>query len=333
MVGGRERQRRQRQGHKFANHLINVPSRTCPEIFCAARALTERVPIPFDIAFKLINDNDPKSLVELLIQLSPACTLESCDRELNVETTRADHLYLVHEPSGKSLIHMEAYTAYRSDWAQDQIRKAAQITLKYWLPLRSLVIFLTKKRVPKVVPQELSVDFRGFQMKLKVDVVRLWEIPARKALDLDSLALCPWTVLMDSTEQERTEAENRIVASGNRELGLLMAIFAGLRYGKKREVLERFDQMFTAQDLMESSFVRDTFNEGKAEGHQEGRQEGRQEGMVIASAASLRRILIKRFGPVPQAIEARIASAPMTALEAWLDRTIDARSLDEVFAE
>jgi hypothetical protein len=274
------------------------------------------VPIPFDIAFKLVNDNDPRSLVALLMELGPECVLESCDRELNIETTRADHLYLVHGPAGKSLIHMEAVTSYRSNWAQEQVRKAAQITLKYGLPLRSLVILLTRRRVPKKVPHKLIFRFGSFRLELTVEVVRLWEIPARKALDLGSLALCPWTVLMDSTEQERHEAESRIVASGNRDLGLLMAIFAGLRYGNKREVLERFDQMFTAQDLMESSFVRDTYNEGR----------------VNANSATLRRQLVKRFGALPQPTEARIAGARADQLETWLDRVIDAKSLDDVFA-
>jgi len=91
--------------------------------------------------------------------------------------------------------------------------------------------------------------------------------------------------------------------------------------------------MFTREDLIESSFVRDIYEEGKAEGRQEGLQEGLQEGQLMAYAGTLRRHLTRRFGPLAEPLEARIASAPLATLEAWFERTIDARNLGDVFSE
>jgi predicted transposase YdaD len=103
-------------------------------------------------------------------------------------------------------------------------------------------------------------------MHLTVDVVRLWKVPARRALDSGSLALCPWTMLMDSSEEEQREAAARIVASGDRGLAFRMALLAGLRYGNREEILERLDGMITEEQLKESSFYKEILQEGLAEG-------------------------------------------------------------------
>ena len=59
----------------------------------------------------------------------------------------------------------------------------------------------------------------------------------------------------------------------------------------------------------------------------EGRQEGRQEGEALA----LQRLLSKRFGSIPAEITARIAAASSAEIEVWLDRVLDARSLEDLF--
>jgi len=58
------------------------------------------------------------------------------------------------------------------------------------------------------------------------------------------------------------------------------------------------------------------------------RAEGRAEGR----AWSLIRVLESRFGSLPQGIRDRIAGADPDQLDAWLDRVLDAGSLDSVFS-
>ena len=62
-----------------------------------------------------------------------------------------------------------------------------------------------------------------------------------------------------------------------------------------------------------------------------GRQEGRQEGEAKGEALALQRLLAKRFGGVPAAVASQIATASKEQIEAWFDKAIDAKSLDEVF--
>ena len=69
---------------------------------------------------------------------------------------------------------------------------------------------------------------------------------------------------------------------------------------------------------------------GLQQGLQQGRQEGRQEGLKQGEAALLQRQLARRFGPLPDAVIARLASASIEQLENWAIKVLDAQSLDDV---
>lgn len=61
--------------------------------------------------------------------------------------------------------------------------------------------------------------------------------------------------------------------------------------------------------------------------------EARAEGQVVAKAETLLRQLRHRFGEVPTAAAARVRAADGDRLDAWLDRVIDAPTLEAVLAE
>ena len=64
-----------------------------------------------------------------------------------------------------------------------------------------------------------------------------------------------------------------------------------------------------------------------AEGYEKGRKEGVLEGQRIA----LTRLVEERFGPMEPRNERRIAEAPMTQLECWLEKVLSADTIDELF--
>ena len=71
--------------------------------------------------------------------------------------------------------------------------------------------------------------------------------------------------------------------------------------------------------------------EHKRQGLQEGRMEGRVEGRVEGETLVLQRLLFRRFGPLPNEVLARIAAASEADITRWVDRVLDAVSLEEVF--
>ena len=60
-------------------------------------------------------------------------------------------------------------------------------------------------------------------------------------------------------------------------------------------------------------------------------QRARDEGRVDGERAVLTRLLRRRFGRLPPAVEERVHEAPASDLEAWADNVLDARTLDDVF--
>ncbi|MBF0425502.1 MAG: Rpn family recombination-promoting nuclease/putative transposase [Magnetococcales bacterium] len=72
--------------------------------------------------------------------------------------------------------------------------------------------------------------------------------------------------------------------------------------------------------------------EGHAKGHAEGHEKGLAEGMRQGEAELLLRLLQRRFGPLPVAVQARIRAADAATLEVWSDRVLQASSLEAVFA-
>ena len=66
-------------------------------------------------------------------------------------------------------------------------------------------------------------------------------------------------------------------------------------------------------------------------GIEKGLQQGLLQGMQQGETLALRRLLVKRFGALPDDLAARIAAASLEQVETWFDRAIDAPSLHAVF--
>jgi predicted transposase YdaD len=90
-------------------------------------------------------------------------------------------------------------------------------------------------------------------------------------------------------------------------------------------------------DTMLAERMKRWTREWKEEGLREGIQQGIQQGELlwkrVEAASNLRRLLAKRFGPIPTEVELRISAASLEELEAWFDRAIDAPTLEAVFGE
>ncbi len=69
--------------------------------------------------------------------------------------------------------------------------------------------------------------------------------------------------------------------------------------------------------------------EGRKEGERKGRKEGRKEGEVL----TLNKLMTRRFGIVPGWAEERLGKAEERDLETWIDRVLDAGSVEEVFGQ
>lgn len=70
-------------------------------------------------------------------------------------------------------------------------------------------------------------------------------------------------------------------------------------------------------------------DEGRAEGRSEGRAEGKAEGQITI----LRRLLIQRFGDLPNWAQTRLVEADTSQIKAWSEQILEATSLEALLNE
>jgi predicted transposase YdaD len=104
-----------------------------------------------------------------------------------------------------------------------------------------------------------------------------------------------------------------------------LIVLSGLR-GLEKTVEEEIRKMPILNDIMDHKVLGREYKRGRAEGIQEGRQNAIQEGELRI----LRRLLEKRFGPIPAWVEERLGGWSAEDLEALSIRLLEAESLEEL---
>lgn len=89
---------------------------------------------------------------------------------------------------------------------------------------------------------------------------------------------------------------------------------------------ERWIQEGKQQGLQEG------MQQGIQQGIQQGLQQGKQEGRIEEARATLLRILTHRFGSITSGVRSRIQEASLERLETWIDLSLNAKSLSEIFS-
>ena len=81
---------------------------------------------------------------------------------------------------------------------------------------------------------------------------------------------------------------------------------------------------------MLSERVKDWSQHWLEQGIEKGREQGIEQGREL-SVRTLKRLLTKRFGDLPDAICQQIDTASLAQLETWFDRGLEADTLGAVF--
>lgn len=90
-------------------------------------------------------------------------------------------------------------------------------------------------------------------------------------------------------------------------------------------------KLMTSLPYPVSDFAKEHYGRGLEDGKAAGRREGEAKGRREGEAALILRLLARRFGALPEDVEARVREANADTLARWGDRVLDARTLDAVF--
>jgi predicted transposase YdaD len=100
----------------------------------------------------------------------------------------------------------------------------------------------------------------------------------------------------------------------------LLLTFLRTRAGDRLEAIMKT----TAEQLIE---------QGEARGEARGKVLGQAIGLVEGQARTLRKLMQRKFGPLPAAVEAAISTASLEQLDRWVDRVLSAETAEDTIRE
>ena len=271
------------------------------------------------------------------------------DSNLNIPELRADHVFIVEEDEEPTRYALYLEYQLKPDpklpvnWGLKWLGLCHQLPM----PVLLLVIYL-EKGDRATFPTAYQQTQGRLQTTFAFNTVHLWEHRDR-IVSGEWPELAPLLVLCESNPTEQTLRQEVelihnsglprdvqtdllgiavLVASRTFARSLLATIFR--EEIMMIDALENLKELFLetgklqmwAQDPRVSGEVR-------AEGRAEGREEGRAEGEAAVRHITLS-FLTRRFGELPEALEARIATADSNWCQNLFDRAITATSLAEL---
>jgi predicted transposase YdaD len=285
----------------------------------------------YDKAFKLLAGNDPRALLALLagLPLDAEVEIRPLDREVVPQNRLVDHVFEVTEPGGgQYLLHFEVTTRFRREIYEQAAWQVNALVTAYRLPVRSYFVVLTAESFPVRGVEPYVVGFGAFEMRVKPELVRIWEIPGDRVLAMGRPSLYPWITLLGASEEQQVEAVRRVVESRDREGLVMVALLSQLRYRDGRRFLRRYEDMTVDELFGETELYQSALQKGRAQGVAQGLAQGVAQG----EQSILLRQLRARFGTLSPEIEGKVHAADKETLERWGVQLLTAHSLDEALA-
>ncbi|MFW5893545.1 MAG: Rpn family recombination-promoting nuclease/putative transposase [Verrucomicrobiota bacterium] len=262
----------------------------------------------------------------------------------------ADKLVRVKRQSGEDLVvlvHTEVQGQYDPEFAERMFTYHYRIRDRYRQPVVSLAVFGDQK--PKWRPNRLSYELWGCSLDFRFPVVKLSDFGNQwDRLQSDDNPFA--TVVMTHTKATETKDDPH----GRKLWKMRLTRNMYERGFEKQTILDIFriiDWMMTLPPEIEKQFEnelqtfekerkmpyltaieRNAIEKGKKQGIEQGIEQGLQRGLQRGECKTLLRILTHRFGEVPPLIRKTIESAEVEQLESWVDKALDAPSIEDVFA-
>nr|VFK23309.1 MAG: conserved hypothetical protein (putative transposase or invertase) [Candidatus Kentron sp. MB]VFK28437.1 MAG: conserved hypothetical protein (putative transposase or invertase) [Candidatus Kentron sp. MB]VFK74252.1 MAG: conserved hypothetical protein (putative transposase or invertase) [Candidatus Kentron sp. MB] len=317
-----------------------------------------------DRAETLLREHLPVGIVKCLSDKPPE-PVPGSFVEKQLREQRSDRLFKVETVNGRTaflyiLIEHKSRPDRKVGW---QLLKYMVEILKQWekknpkwkrLPAVVPFVFyhgFSKWRIPREFLALVNTEeaWRPYLLNFRFPVLDLGEIPDKQLTE--DPRLYPWLLVMKyATRENQQGAVVKLLAEALRAIpgeletilyyliktydydeGTLRKIIRKAKPEEEDSMISRFAQDISQKALLQG--MQQGMQEGLLKGRLEGRLEGEARGEEKGKVKMLLRLLPRRFGPLPDEISDRIYRADPNTIEIWIDRILDAKSLDEVFSE
>ena len=249
-----------------------------------------------------------------------------------------------------------------ADFALRMFTTNYRIFDRYQKPVVSLAVLGDDR--PEWRPQSYGWTIWGCRAGIRFPSVKLWDYNERWE-ELEAAAVAnPFAVVVMA--HLRTKATRKDPPSRYREkLGLIRRLYESgyerhevvgvlrfvdwvmalpealddqlteeveaLEAEKKMEYVTSFERVGMRKGLEQG--LEQGREQGLEQGREQGLEQGREQGLLNGKIAVLKRLLVRRFGELPEREAQRLEAATSEELDLWSDRVLDAERLEEVFAE
>ena len=281
----------------------------------------------YDVALKLLLQQSAKLTMR---ELTGTVIEKWLDVELpKIQNPRVD---LLGETKDGDLVHLELHSRNESIAPLRMAEYSLGVFRMFGKFPRQILLYVGE--APLRMDSELSSPDLSFRYRV-IDIRDLDGDHLLESEEAGDIVIAILTRLRDYKEAVR-----KIVAriagfpAADREMALSqLLILAGLRH-LEEAVAEEARKMPIFIDILENKVLGREYKrglqEGRQEGRQEGLQEGRQEGRQEGELKVLRRLIEKRFGPIPDWAEERLAARSAPELEELSLRVLDAQSIEDL---
>jgi hypothetical protein len=256
-----------------------------------------------------------------------------------------DKLVRVHRHSGQEdwiYIHIEVQGGAQAEFAERMFVYNYRIFDHYHRPVASMAVLADDSANWK--PNEYSFEVLGCKHSLQFPIAKLLDYAGREsALQDDPNPFALVTLAHLQTRATRADPQARFDAKWKlvkllytrgwdkqRIISLFFVIdwMMSLPERFKRQLWQNIQQLEQEKKM---AYVSSIEKIGIEKGMQQGMQQGLQQGMQQGEAVALQKLLSRRFGVVPAEVVNQISAASAEQIDAWLDRVLDAPSLDAMF--
>jgi predicted transposase/invertase (TIGR01784 family) len=249
------------------------------------------------------------------------------DRELSSAPLHADSVVLLPESSTGAILQLEFQTRPDAAIAERMLDYWIRLHRRFHQPIRQAVIHLkpTGSRLARI--EELAIG----HTRHRFSSLRLWEQdPAPLLADP---ALLPLSVLARPTspspELLLTQVRERLQAIADldqrRLTGSGCQLLAGLAFPP--DVIQRLLAMSILEDSSVYQLIK---RKGLEEGRAEGRAQGLDQGRRQEALDLLRRLLLRRCGPLKSGQQEAIAALLLETLEQLGEALLDFKGADDL---
>ena len=262
----------------------------------------------------------------LLQQLSGCRVVQWLDVEtLKVESRRLDLLCRL---SDGGLLHIELQSSNDNEMPARMAEYALAIRRSHGTIPRQIVLYVGRG------PLRMMDFLNEGGMTFRYDLVDFRNLDGETLLNSPDLGDNVLAVLAKLADRKVAVARimSRIgslsVSQRDEAIGQL-CILAGLR-GLEQMVQEEVENVPIIVDLMENKIFAQGYQRAVAKGMADGMAKGLAEGVTEGERLLLRRQIAKRFGPLPQSMEERLATRTSEELELLGLKLLDAQSLADL---